>query len=103
MFLVMKRLLALTILLLAMVRDYGLKAVDPYSPTLNNAEFKDNEAFLTFNINSPGLSPIDCDLEGWLLRLRDIRQGSTLLAFLFKALFWIDELHVEVVAPISNP
>ena len=58
-------LILLPAALLAMVRDYGLTAVSPYSPTFRQVEYADGKATVHFNVGKLGLSPLGVRLEGF--------------------------------------
>lgn len=50
---------------LALRHDYGQTAIEPDAPTYKSVEFKDGHAFVTFNVDGLGLSPIGRILGGF--------------------------------------
>ena len=56
---------------LALYNDYGIKAFNPNAAIARTFEFKENEAYVTFEVDDMGLSPINMDLEGFELAGED--------------------------------
>lgn len=49
----------------ALVKDYGMKGIDPDSPMYESVTFENGQAVLTFKVDGKGLSPIAVNLEGF--------------------------------------
>ena len=56
---------------LALVNDYGVKGIDPFSPTYKSVEFKDGKAVVTMEVGPLGLAPIGENLTGFELAGED--------------------------------
>ena len=56
---------------LALVNDYGLKGVNPVSPTYKSVEFSGADAIVTFETDALGLAPRKTPLEGFELAGED--------------------------------
>lgn len=56
---------------LALVDTYGIKAINPHSPSYKSVSFNKSEAIVTFNVTKLGLSPLGRDLPGFELAGED--------------------------------
>lgn len=50
---------------LALRHDYGMKAIEADAPTYNSVAFKDKKAYVKFNVDKLGLSPMGADIKGF--------------------------------------
>lgn len=50
---------------LALTNNYGIKGLNPVSPTLKSAEFRDGKAYIKTNTDGRQIGPIDVDLAGF--------------------------------------
>lgn len=50
---------------LALSNDYGVKGLNPVSPTLKSVEFREGKAFIKTNTDGRQIGPIDVDLTGF--------------------------------------
>lgn len=50
---------------MALVRDYGLKGIDPFSPTYESWRVENGKIIVKFKVGSQGLAPLGHTLEGF--------------------------------------
>ena len=56
---------------LALVNDYGVKGINPVSPTYESVKFENGNAIVTLNVDGMGLSPMGQDLTGFEVAGKD--------------------------------
>ena len=50
---------------LALKHNYGKTAIEADAPTYNSVTFKDKKAYVKFNVDELGLSPMGADIKGF--------------------------------------
>ena len=67
---------------LTLIKDYGLKGIQPEAPTYKSVEFKGAEAVITVKATGPGLLPAKVPVEGFELAGEDrVFHPATAIAF----------------------
>ncbi|MBR4755584.1 MAG: sialate O-acetylesterase [Bacteroidales bacterium] len=81
---------------LALVKDYGLKGIDPVSPTYESVKFENGKAVVTMKVDNMGLAPMGQELDGFEVAGQD--------KVFHKAKGWVSGKTVVVSSPeVENP